>query len=135
MILAACSFNSPQLLQISGVGPRTLLSSLGIPVVADLRGVGENLQDHFGPAVTYRCSRPVTVNDRINHPLRGLAMGIDYLVFRRGLMTTNASFAGGCIRTDPALSASDIRLKIWSDKTCRISSFGRIPAAPRANLD
>ena len=51
-------------------------------------------------------------------------MGIDYLVFRRGLMTTNASFAGGCIRTDPALSASDIRLKIalWAR-----SSLGRSP--------
>ena len=112
IILAAGSFNSPQLLQLSGVGPGDLLRSLSIPVVADLPGVGENLQDHFGPAATYRCTRPVTVNDTVNQPLRRLAMGLDYLVFRRGLMTTNASFAGGCIRTDPALSSSDVRLKI-----------------------
>ena len=70
VIVAGGSFNSPQLLQVSGVGPADLLKKHGIAVVADLPGVGANLQDHFQLSVSYRCSRPVTVNDYVNNPLR-----------------------------------------------------------------
>ena len=115
VIVTSGSFNSPQLLQVSGVGPAELLKQHGIPVVADLAGVGANLQDHFQLSVSYRCSRPVTVNDYVNNPLRRIAMGAQYLLFRKGLMATNATMVGGCIRTDPALPAPDakLQLRLW----------------------
>ena len=64
VILAGGAINSPQLLQLSGVGPGALLAEHGIPVVADLPGVGENLQDHYVMAVTYRLKAgTVSVNE------------------------------------------------------------------------
>lgn len=115
LILSAGSFNSPQLLQVSGVGPAELLAKHGIPVVADVAGVGANLQDHFQLSMSYRCTRPVTVNDYVNSPWRRLAMGMQYLLFRKGLMATNATLVGGCIRTDPSLPAPDakLQLRLW----------------------
>lgn len=115
VIVASGSFNSPQLLQVSGVGPADLLKKHGIAVVADLPGVGANLQDHFQLSVSYRCSRPVTLNDYVNNPLRRIAMGAQYLLFRKGLMATNATMVGGCIRTDPSLPAPDakLQLRLW----------------------
>ena len=115
VILCGGSFNSPQLLQLSGVGPAELLARHSVPVVADAPGVGENLQDHFQVSISYRCSRPVTVNDYVNNPLRRLAMGAQYLLFRKGMMATNATMVGGCLRTDPSLPAPDVKvqLRLW----------------------
>ncbi len=112
VILSGGTFNSPQLLQASGVGPADLLRSHGIPVVANMTGVGSNLQDHFQLTVGYRCTRPVTVNDVVNSPLRRTAMGIQYLLFRKGLMATNATLAGGGIRTDPSFASPNCRLQL-----------------------
>jgi len=115
VVLCGGSFNSPQLLQVSGVGPAELLAKHGIPVIADAAGVGANLQDHFQVSISYRCSRPVTVNDYVNNPLRRLAMGMQYLLFRKGMMATNATLVGGCLRTDPSLPAPDVKvqLRLW----------------------
>ena len=63
VIVAAGSFNSPQLLQLSGVGPRELLERHGIAVVHDAPGVGEDLQDHYYCRTFWRCTRPITLND------------------------------------------------------------------------
>ena len=112
VILCAGAFNSPQLLQLSGVGPAELLKSLGIPVIADLPGVGANLQDHFGTALAYECTRPITINDMVNNPFRRILMGLEYLLFRRGLMTTNASFVGAAVQTDSQVPESEVRLKL-----------------------
>lgn len=116
VILCGGSFNSPQLLQLSGIGPANLLRGFGIPVEADLSGVGENLQDHFNIALTYRSNRPITVNDAVINPIRRYAMALNYLLFRRGFMATNGNFGTGFIRTDPSLAAPDakIRLRLWS---------------------
>jgi choline dehydrogenase len=115
VVLCGGSFNSPQLLQVSGVGPADLLARHGVPVVADAPGVGANLQDHFQVSISYRCSRPVTVNDYVNNPLRRLAMAAQYLLFRNGPMATNATMVGGCLRTDPSLPAPDakLQLRLW----------------------
>jgi len=119
VIMCCGVFDTPKLLMLSGLGPSDHLVSHGIPVTRDLPGVGGNLQDHIGAGVTYRCTRPITINDRVNHVLPRLAMGLRYLVFRTGLMATNASYAGGCIRTDPTLSAPDVFLAmaLWSRST------------------
>ncbi len=116
VILSSGAFNSPQLLQLSGLGPARILQLHGIPVVADLAGVGENLQDHFGFWGAYRCSLPITVNDAVNNPIRRLAMGARYVFFRTGLMARNPSYVAGFIRTDPSLPAPNVRLNLalWS---------------------
>lgn len=110
VILSGGSFNSPQLLQLSGIGPGDLLQQFGIPVVSHRPGVGANLQDHFGVGTSYRCTKPITVNDDVNNPLRRMAMGLQYLLFGTGTMATNASLIIGFLRTDPALAAPDIRV-------------------------
>ncbi len=119
VIVSSGAFNSPQLLQRSGIGSSGLLRKFGIPVLTDLPGVGANLQDHFGFWGSYRCTRPITVNDVINHPLRRWAMGARYLLFRNGLMAINPSYVAGCIRTDSALDSPDVKLNLtlWCRST------------------
>jgi choline dehydrogenase len=63
VILSAGSLQSPQLLQLSGIGPASLLRSRDVPVVRDLPGVGENLQDHLQLRLMYKCTKPITTND------------------------------------------------------------------------
>jgi choline dehydrogenase len=115
VILAAGAFGSPQLLQLCGIGPAALLRDKGIAVRADLPGVGENLQDHFTVGMVYRCRRPVTINDAYNNRLRRYAMGARYLLTRGGLMATNASFAGGYLRSSPDQERPDLKfnLALW----------------------
>ena len=67
VVVAGGAFNSPQLLQLSGLGPAALLKPLGINVVADMSGVGAELQDHLQVRMQYRCTEPITMNDVINH--------------------------------------------------------------------
>ena len=73
VVIAGGAFHSPQLLQLSGVGPAKLLERYGVPVVADLPGVGANLQDHLQVRTLCRCTQPITVNDILNfiQKLRG----------------------------------------------------------------
>ena len=75
VILAAGALQSPQLLQLSGVGPPALLQRFGIPVVHALPGVGENLQDHLQARVIFRCTQPITTNDIAQLPWRKLGDG------------------------------------------------------------
>lgn len=113
IVLCAGVFNTPQLLQVSGIGPGEKLRQLGIPVIKDLSGVGMNLQDHFTVGATYRCSKPITINDVVNNPFRRYAMGFRYLMRHDGYMATNASVGGGCIRTDPSQTSPVAKLQLW----------------------
>ncbi|MEO8753792.1 MAG: GMC family oxidoreductase N-terminal domain-containing protein [Casimicrobiaceae bacterium] len=116
VIVSAGTFNSPALLQVSGIGPAELLRPLGIPIVLDSPGVGANLQDHFNAALAYRCTKPITISDVLHNPLRKFAMGLRYLLLRDGMMATGANFGGGFIRTEPTLPAPDVTftLALWS---------------------
>ena len=116
VILCGGSFNSPQLLQLSGIGPGGLLQEHDIPVLADLPGVGENLQDHFTAAMSFRCTRKVTINDMMASPLSKISQGLQYLLFRKGLLSTNGHFGTGYVRTDPALTTPDMRfhINLWT---------------------
>jgi choline dehydrogenase len=115
VIVCGGAINSPQLLQLSGIGPGALLQRHGVPLAADLPGVGENLQDHFVVPMTYRCTKPITINDVVNNPVRRIAAGLRYLLLRSGPLAANASLCGGCVRTDPALPAPDVKinLQLW----------------------
>src|SRR4051794_31138860 len=83
VILAAGALQSPQLLQLSGIGPAELLRQHGIDVRLDLPGVGENLQDHLQARVIFECTKPITTNDTLKSPWRTFLMGAEYVLTRR----------------------------------------------------
>jgi len=110
VILCGGAFNSPQLLQLSGVGPGVLLQELGIPVVHDAPEVGEGLQDHLYCRTFWRCNRPITLNDDMRSLWRQAKLGLDYLLFRRGPLTVAAGHAAAFVRTRPELKRPDAQL-------------------------
>ncbi|WP_297509351.1 GMC family oxidoreductase [uncultured Caulobacter sp.] len=112
VILAGGAINSPQLLQLSGVGPGALLREHGIPVVADLPGVGENLQDHYLVAVRYRLkSGTISVNEQSKGG-RLAAEAMKYLLFRKGLLTLSAAHVAAFCKSRPDLAGPDIQFHI-----------------------
>jgi choline dehydrogenase len=110
VILAGGAFNSPQLLQLSGVGPAALLQEFGIPVIADMPGVGAELQDHLQVRMQFRCTEPITMNDVINSWRRRMAAGVRYCVSRKGLLAIGAGYAGGFFRTAPEVATPDVQV-------------------------
>jgi len=109
VILSSGAFNSPQLLQLSGVGPADLLREHGIEVIADHKGVGADLQDHYQARFNYRCSERITINDMMA-TLRGrVGAGLRYALFRKGFLTVGAGYAGGFFKTDPSLTVPDVQ--------------------------
>ncbi|MEE8556106.1 MAG: GMC family oxidoreductase N-terminal domain-containing protein [bacterium] len=103
VILAAGSIGSPQLLQLSGVGPRELLSSLGIPVVHPLEGVGGNLQDHLQLRMAFRVKNIETLNERSQSLFNKALMGLEYALFRKGPLTMAPSQMGAFAPSDPSM--------------------------------
>jgi choline dehydrogenase len=78
--------------------------------VLDAPGVGEDLQDHFYVRTVWKCTQPITVNDDMARLERRIAMGLRYLLFRRGPLTVSAGYAGAFVRTRPELSRPDVQL-------------------------
>jgi len=112
VILSAGSLQSPQLLQLSGVGPSALLRQFAIPVVRELPGVGENLQDHLQARVIFRCTKPITTNDVLKSWPRTLAMGMRYVLTRTGPMAIGINQGGIFARTDPARGRPDVQFHL-----------------------
>jgi choline dehydrogenase len=110
VVLSGGAFNSPQLLQLSGLGPERLLRDLGINVIADMPGVGADLQDHLQIRMVYRCTEPITMNDVINNWRHRYAEGLRYLLSRKGLLTIGAGYAAAFIRTRPELATPDVQI-------------------------
>jgi len=102
VILSAGAIQSPQLLQLSGLGPPDLLRKLGIPVVSDLPGVGENLQDHYQARTIVRLRKRVSLNDHVRNPLKLAGMGAQWLFRRSGPLTVGAGQVGGAACTEHA---------------------------------
>jgi choline dehydrogenase len=99
-------------MQLSGLGPASLLCQHGVEVIADMPGVGADLQDHYHARMAYRCKQPVSVNDLIASRRRGLIAGLRYLLTRRGLLAMGAAYAGGFFRTDAAAATPDVQCHI-----------------------
>mgnify|MGYP000982541542 FL=1 len=99
VILSAGALQSPQLLQLSGIGPADLLRRHGIGVVADLPGVGENLQDHYQARTIVRLKQRNSLNDDVRNPLRLADMGWQWLRHGRGPLTIGAGQVGGAACT------------------------------------
>jgi choline dehydrogenase len=110
ILVAGGAFNSPQLLQLSGVGPVDLLRQHGIEVVLDAPGVGHDLQDHMQVRVVTRCSQAITLNDIVNNPARKILAGLRYAAFRTGPLTIAAGTSGAFFRTNPRLATPDIQI-------------------------
>jgi len=108
VVLCAGAIGSPQILQLSGVGPAELLERHGIEPVHHLAGVGENLQDHLQIRSVYRCTRP-TLNDEVNNPFRKALIGLEYLLRRTGPMSMGASQVYVFARTRAELETPDIQ--------------------------
>lgn len=98
IVLAAGAFHTPKLLMLSGIGPRDTLDRHGIPIVHLSDEVGRNYQDHVGAPVTRRLKDPIGLYGA-EKGLRAIKNGIDYWVFRRGLLTSNLLQAGACVDT------------------------------------
>ena len=120
VIVCGGVFNSPQLLQLSGLGPGDLLRNLGIPVSRDMPGVGADLQDHFGVRSHFRCTKPITMNDVANSLWRRVVAGAQYVLFRGGPLASSGIPAGGYVRSDSKLDRPDIQLSC-----CAFSYAGR----------
>jgi choline dehydrogenase len=110
VLLCGGSINSPQILQLSGIGPGALLQSVGVPVLHDLAGVGENLQDHIGGRIIHRCvAGTVTMNEIYHSWLRRLYAGAEWMLARKGPLMTGAGPIGLFVKTRPELDSPDVQ--------------------------
>jgi choline dehydrogenase len=109
VIISGGAFNSPQLLQLSGVGPGDLLRQHGIDVIADMKGVGADLQDHYQARFNYRGNTRNTINDMMGSVVGRVAAGLRYALLRKGFLTIGAGYAGGFFKTDPSLPTPDVQ--------------------------
>jgi choline dehydrogenase len=121
VILAAGAIGSPQLLQVSGIGPGDHLQRLGIPLRHDLPGVGENLQDHLQIRTIFKVSNTRTMNQRANSLAGKVSMGLEYLLFRKGPLTMPPSQLGAFARSDPGQASANIE---WHVQPLSLDKFG-----------
>lgn len=121
VILSAGSIGSPHLMQVSGLGPAGLLSRYRVPVVVDLPGVGENLQDHLQLRTVYRIKGAPTVNTLYRNWITRAGMGLQYLLQRSGPLTMPPSTLGAFARSDPALASPDLE---WHVQPLSLPKFG-----------
>ncbi|MCP4328274.1 MAG: choline dehydrogenase [Alphaproteobacteria bacterium] len=129
LILATGSIGSPQLLQLSGVGPADLLGAHGITVRHHLAGVGSNLQDHLQIRTVFKVKNTVTLNERANSAVGRLAMGLEYCLFRRGPLTMAPSQLGCFTKSDPSLETPDLEYHVQPLSTDKLGSeLHRFPA-------
>ncbi|WP_322990587.1 GMC family oxidoreductase N-terminal domain-containing protein [Hoeflea sp.] len=109
VILSGGSVNSPQLLQLSGIGPADHLQSLGIGLRADNAHVGRNLEDHIGTNYTFRANCP-TINQQLGPWWGKLSAGLRYVLMRDGPLSVSLNQAGGFIRTDTGRTRPNMQL-------------------------
>jgi len=139
VILAAGALQSPQLLQLSGVGPPELLARHGIAVAADAPDVGRNLQDHYQARVIVKLKEKHSLNDDVRNPLRLAQMGAQWLFAQRGPLTVGAGQVGGVVasehargdRADVLLNVMPLSVDKPGDPLHRFSGFSASAAQCR----
>jgi choline dehydrogenase len=112
IVLAAGAFGSPQILQLSGIGPATLLQGLGIEVRHNLPGVGENLQDHWMLRIQHRVENTVTLSAWMRSPFAKAALGLQYFLARRGPLSAQPTLLAVFARTLPGLDMPDVEIHV-----------------------
>ena len=123
VIVSGGTFNSPKILQLSGVGPGAQLQALGLPVICDLPGVGENLQNHFRASMVFRCRQPVTHNDVMASLPKKIGMALEYALFRKGPLAAG-TYAGGFFRSGPQAATPDLQATFWTYSVARRDAGG-----------
>lgn len=123
-ILASGAINSPQLLQLSGVGPGNLLQRHGIDIRHDLPGVGENLQDHLQLRMAFKVHGVPTLNEQANSWFGKARMGLQYALFRTGPLTMAPSQLGAFAKSDPAMTSANIEFHV---QPLSLDKFGDPP--------
>lgn len=103
VILSAGALQSPQILQLSGIGPAGLLRGLGIPIVADSPEVGRNLQDHYQARLIVRLKQRISLNDQVRNPVELAKMGLQWMFAGSGPLTVGAGQVGGAACTEYAV--------------------------------
>lgn len=121
VILAAGAIGSPQLLQLSGIGPATVLQRHGIAPRHELPGVGENLHDHLQVRTIYKVSNTRTLNRRANSLFGKAVMALQYLATRTGPLTMPPSQLGAFARSDPGRKHANIE---WHVQPLSLDKFG-----------
>jgi choline dehydrogenase len=109
VILAAGALQSPQLLELSGIGQPEVLQRFGIPLVHALPGVGENLQDHLQARAIFRCTQPITTNDALRTWHGKLRIGLEYVLRRGGPMAVGINQGGLFARALPTSTRPDVQ--------------------------
>jgi len=113
VILAGGAVQSPQLLQLSGIGPAAALERAGVEIRVDAPEVGENLQDHYQARTIVRLRRKMSLNDQVRNPIELARMGLQWLLHDRGPLTVGAGQVGGFARTEHARdSRADIQFNV-----------------------
>ena len=110
VILSAGAFNSPQLLMVSGVGPAAELQKLGVPLVHDLPGVGQNLQDHPDFIFGFEAKSLDLIGISLGGSVKMTGEIVKYINSRTGTIATNFAEGGAFLKTDPSLPAPDVQL-------------------------
>ncbi len=116
VILAGGAINSPQLLQLSGIGPGALLQSMGIPLLRENANVGARMQDHHGINYTWRMKVP-TLNDELRPWWGKLKAGIQYILLRKGPLSLSINQGGGFFRTHPHMTRPNMQLYMQAFST------------------
>lgn len=110
VVLAAGAVKSPHILLLSGIGPADQLRTAGIPVLHDLAGVGQDLQDHLQVKLSYRVQGTETLNEIRGSRLRMAREGLRFILAARGPLANGSLMSGGFMRSDPALDMPDVQL-------------------------
>jgi choline dehydrogenase len=113
VILSAGAIQSPQLLEVSGIGDRHRLESIGVTPKLHLPAVGEGMSDHLQLRCTYRTTAPITINDIMRSPWHKLRVGLQYVLTRKGLMAGTSSTAHAITCSDPSLHRPDVMVRIY----------------------
>ncbi|HTC09851.1 MAG TPA: GMC family oxidoreductase N-terminal domain-containing protein [Acetobacteraceae bacterium] len=116
-------YGSPQLLQLSGIGPSEHLHAMGITVLRDLP-VGENLHDHFNTYLTYRCSKSITLNELQHSLVRRVSAAVQYGLFRKGPMSGNGLYVGAFFCSDQRFERPDIQMNMFAWSTLERTRAG-----------
>jgi choline dehydrogenase len=109
VLVCGGTVNSPQLLQLSGVGPKATLAAYGVPCVLDNPSVGGHLQDHLAVVYSFKATQP-TLNNELRPLLGKLRAGLRYLLTRRGPLSLSVNQFGGFLRADAAAQRPDVQL-------------------------
>ena len=130
VLLCGGTINSPQIMQLSGIGPGGLLQDLGIEVKHDLPGVGENLQDHIGGRMIYKCKPgTITMNEIYHNWLRRIYAGAEWMLARKGPLMTGAGPIGLFVKTRPELDSPDVQYQFLAGSAPKVGEpMHRFPA-------